>query len=256
MIAPTIIVIPIYEGVTHIDFTGPHQVFARLQDAQTVVASVDARPVVADGLTFDKLAPLEAIERCDVLCVPGGQGCVEAIQSEPYMAAIRRLSATARYVTSVCTGSLILGAAGLLQGRRAACHWASRELLEVFGCIPDAGRVVRDGNLITGAGGTAGIDLAFALVGTCRPGSRADDTTGPRIRAGASLPSGSPGDGAACCSRGRRRTDGSHLVGPPRLLGGGGGGHAGRWRATGDRSPKAGVTARVHSSLDERFPPN
>jgi putative intracellular protease/amidase len=164
MIAPTIIVIPIYEGVTHIDFTGPHQVFARLQDAQTVVASVDARPVVADGLTFDKLAPLEAIERCDVLCVPGGQGCVEAIQSEPYMAAIRRLSAAARYVTSVCTGSLILGAAGLLQGRRATCHWASRELLEVFGCIPDAGRVVRDGNLITGAGGTAGIDLAFALV--------------------------------------------------------------------------------------------
>jgi transcriptional regulator GlxA family with amidase domain len=80
------------------------------------------------------------------------------------MAAIRRLSATARYVTSVCTGSLILGAAGLLQGRRATCHWASRELLEVFGSIPDAGRVVRDGNLITGAGGTAGIDLAFALV--------------------------------------------------------------------------------------------
>src|SRR5665213_3489182 len=107
-----IIVIPIYHGVTHLDFTGPHQVFARLPDAKIVVASVGAAPVTADGLTFTNLSNLEAVESCDVLCVPGGYGCTDAMQSEVYMASIRRLAATARYITSVCTGSLILGAAG------------------------------------------------------------------------------------------------------------------------------------------------
>jgi transcriptional regulator GlxA family with amidase domain len=80
------------------------------------------------------------------------------------MAAIRRLAGTARYVTSVCTGSLILGAAGLLRGRRAACHWAWRDLLALFGAVPDPGRVVRDGNVLTGGGVTAGIDFALTLV--------------------------------------------------------------------------------------------
>jgi cyclohexyl-isocyanide hydratase len=80
-----------------------------------------------------------------------------------YLSAIRRLALNAKYVTSVCTGSLILGAAGLLQGRRATCHWAWRELLRLFGAIPDAGRVVRDGNIVTGGGVTAGIDFALTL---------------------------------------------------------------------------------------------
>jgi transcriptional regulator GlxA family with amidase domain len=80
-----------------------------------------------------------------------------------FMAEIRRLGAGARYVTSVCTGSLILGAAGLLKGRRAACHWAWRNLLTLFGATPDAGRVVRDGDIITGGGVTAGIDFALTL---------------------------------------------------------------------------------------------
>jgi transcriptional regulator GlxA family with amidase domain len=81
-----------------------------------------------------------------------------------YLAALRRLGSQARYITSVCTGSLLLGAAGLLCGKHAACHWAFRELLPLFGAIPDAARVVRDGNIITGGGVTAGIDMALTVV--------------------------------------------------------------------------------------------
>jgi cyclohexyl-isocyanide hydratase len=106
---------------------------------------------------------LEQIERCEVLCVPGGRGCTDAIRDPRYLSAIRSLAETARYITSVCTGSLILGAAGLLEGKRAACHWASREFLPLFGAIPDSGRAVRDGNIITGGGVTAGIDFALTV---------------------------------------------------------------------------------------------
>jgi transcriptional regulator GlxA family with amidase domain len=86
------------------------------------------------------------------------------MQDAAYLEALRRLAAQARYVTSVCTGSLLLGAAGLLRGKRAACHWAFRELLPLFGAFPDSARVVRDGNLITGGGVTAGIDMALTVV--------------------------------------------------------------------------------------------
>ena len=160
---PTI-VIPIYEGVTHLDFTGPHQFFSRLPGAKVIVASVGARPVTADGLTFANLVHLGAIDHCDVLCVPGGNGCTAAMEDKLYMSAIRGLAAGACYIASVCTGSLILGAAGLLEGKRAACHWAWRDLLILFGAIPDPGRVVRDGNIITGGGVTAGIDFALVVM--------------------------------------------------------------------------------------------
>ena len=163
-ITPTTIVFPIYPGVTHLDFTGPHQFLARLPGATLVVASVGGAPVAADGLVFAELAALEGIARCDVLCVPGGTGCTDAMQDAVYMAAIKRLAGSARYVTSVCTGSLILGAAGLLRGKRATCHWAWRDLLVLFGAEPDPGRVVRDGNVLTGGGVTAGIDFALTLV--------------------------------------------------------------------------------------------
>ncbi len=86
-----------------------------------------------------------------------------AVLNEAFLGEIRRLAATARYLTSVCTGSLVLGAAGLLNGRRAACHWAARDLLTRFGAIPDPGRVVRDGHIFTGGGVTAGIDFALTL---------------------------------------------------------------------------------------------
>ena len=159
----TVIVFPIYPGVTHLDFTGPHQVLARLPGATTIVASIGGEAVSVDGLTFANLAKLEAVERCDVLCVPGGFGCVDAMRSDAFLSQIRRLAASARYVTSVCTGSLILAAAGLLEGKRAASHWAWRDQLALFGAIPDPGRVVRDGNVFTGGGVTAGIDFALTL---------------------------------------------------------------------------------------------
>jgi cyclohexyl-isocyanide hydratase len=159
----TTIVFPIYPGVTQLDFTGPLQVLGNLPGAKVIVASVGGQPVAAGGVTFSALASLEAIEICDVICIPGGFGCTDAMQDAVYMRAVRRLAEGARYVTSVCTGSLILGAAGLLRGRRAACHWAWRHLLANFGAIPDDGRVVRDGNVFTGGGVTAGIDFALTL---------------------------------------------------------------------------------------------
>ncbi|MCX7588203.1 DJ-1/PfpI family protein [Phenylobacterium sp. 58.2.17] len=158
------IVIALYPGVTHLDFTGPHQVLSRLPNADVVVASLGGQDIEAEGLTFARLADLAALERCDVLCVPGGLGTTDAMQDEAFMAQIRRLGAGATYLTSVCTGSLILAAAGFLKGKRAACHWAWRELLVPFGAIVDESRVARDGNIITGGGVTAGLDFAFVLM--------------------------------------------------------------------------------------------
>ncbi len=161
---PTLtIVFALYPGVTHLDFTGPHQVLCRLPGAKVIAASEAGAPIEAEGLTFSNLTRLADIPACDVLCVPGGSGTTAAMEDAAFMAQIARLAAGARYVTSVCTGSLILGAAGLLRGKRAACHWASRDLLPLFGAIPDDGRVVRDGHVFTGGGVTAGIDFALTL---------------------------------------------------------------------------------------------
>ncbi|MEO6599176.1 MAG: DJ-1/PfpI family protein [Polyangiaceae bacterium] len=161
---PITILIPVYEGVTQLDFTGPHQFLVRVPSARVIVASVGAKAIACEGLVFAGLTDLSAVLSCDVLCVPGGAGCIDALEDDAYLASIRRLAGTAKYLTSVCTGSLILAAAGLLEGRRAACHWAWRDLLSIFGAIPDAARVVRDANIITGGGVTAGIDLALTLI--------------------------------------------------------------------------------------------
>ena len=158
------IVIALYPGVTHLDFTGPHQFLARTPGAEVLVASLGGRDIEGEGLTFTRLADLADIERCDVLLIPGGLGCTDAMQDEAFMAEVRRLGAGARYLTSVCTGSLVLGAAGFLKGKRAACHWAWRELLKPFGAIVSEARVERDGNIITGGGVTAGIDFALVLL--------------------------------------------------------------------------------------------
>lgn len=157
------IVFPLYEGVTQLDFTAPHQFFNRMPGARTVVASMGGRDIEADGLVFARLADLATVEACDVLCVPGGFGTTAAMLDEDFMAQIRRLGGSARYVTSVCTGSLILAAAGLLQGRKAACHWAWRDLLTLFGVEVDEARVSRDGNVFTGGGVTAGLDFALVV---------------------------------------------------------------------------------------------
>jgi cyclohexyl-isocyanide hydratase len=162
---PTTILFALFPGVTQLDFTGPHQVFSRIPNAQVLMASRTGGDIRADGITFGGLARLADIPHCSVLCVPGGMGATDnAIADEEFLREIRRLAAGAWWVTSVCTGSLVLGAAGLLRGKRAACHWAWRELLEPFGAIPDSGRVVRDGNVITGGGVTAGIDFALTVV--------------------------------------------------------------------------------------------
>ena len=154
----------LYPGLTQLDFTGPHTVFTRLPDTEVVVASLQGGEITSDGgLTFAHTRRLADIDRCDLICIPGGLSATEAANDAALIAEIQRLAADARYLTSVCTGSLVLGAAGLLQGRRAGCHWAWRHLLPLFGAIPDEGRVVRDGNIITGGGVTAGIDFALTV---------------------------------------------------------------------------------------------
>jgi cyclohexyl-isocyanide hydratase len=162
---PFSIVFALYSGLTHLDFTGPHQFLCRMPGSVTLLASEPGGEVEAEhGIVFARTRRLAEIERCDLLCVPGGLAATAQALNAAYLSEVRRLAASARYVTSVCNGSLILGAAGLLQGRRAACHWQWRHLLREFGAIPDAGRVVRDGHVITGGGVTAGIDFALTVV--------------------------------------------------------------------------------------------
>jgi len=157
------VVFALYPRVTQLDFTGPLEVLARLPRARIVLAASQGGELAADGVTFAHVQPIAEVQECALLCVPGGFGCAAAMDDARYLAALRRLAAHAQYVTSVCTGSLLLGAAGLLRGRRAACHWAFRELLPLFGAIPDPGRVVHDGHITTGGGVTAGIDMALAV---------------------------------------------------------------------------------------------
>jgi transcriptional regulator GlxA family with amidase domain len=165
MTEPFTIVFALYPDLTQLDFTGPFEVFQRLPDARVIAACVAGGALSADsGLTFAGLARLSDVARCDLICVPGGFGLTRALFDEDFMAEVRRLGQGARYITSVCSGSLILAAAGLIAGKRAACHWAWRELLGENGVIVDEGRVVRDGAVITGGGVTAGIDFALTVV--------------------------------------------------------------------------------------------
>lgn len=157
-------VFAIWPGMTHLDFTGPHQVLSRLPNAQTIVASPAGGNVPGDGLVFADTVRIADVRSCDLICVPGGLGAAQVAQDTDFTGHIRRLALGARYITSVCTGSLILGAAGLLKGRRAACHWAWADLLQLFGATHDPARVARDGNIITGGGVTAGIDFAFTVL--------------------------------------------------------------------------------------------
>lgn len=164
MTDPIRIVFALFPGVTHLDFTGPHQILVRAPGAVVTVASLEGGEIETDGLVFARLPRLDQIETCDILCVPGGFGTTQAMGDPAFLDQIRRLASGARYVTSVCTGSLVLAAAGLLKERRAACHWAWRDQLALFGAIPDPARVVRDGRFLTGGGVTAGVDFALTLV--------------------------------------------------------------------------------------------
>jgi cyclohexyl-isocyanide hydratase len=169
MADPFRIVFILYPKLTQLDFTGPYEVLARMPGAEAIIASKEGGELVTEmGLTFSGLRKLSDIDRADMIMVPGGPGQTAAMLDPDFMAEVKRLGASAEYITSVCTGSLILAAAGLLTGKRAGSHWAYRDLLERFGAIADDARVVRDGNCITGGGVIAGIDIALNIVADLR----------------------------------------------------------------------------------------
>jgi len=162
--SPTRVVFLVYPNVTQLDLTGPAQVLSRLSNARVDLAWKSRDPIETDsGFALLPTGTLDEIEQADVLCVPGGFGCVDVMQDDEVLGWVRRIGGDAQWVTSVCTGALILGAAGLLDGYRATTHWAWRDYLELFGAEPVAERVVFDRNRVTGGGVTAGIDFALAL---------------------------------------------------------------------------------------------
>lgn len=154
----------LYPGLTQLDLTGPFEVFHRLPEAQVHLAWKDTNPVRADsGLGLVPTTTLADCPPLDVVCVPGGFGQIALMSDAAVLDFLRTHARTARYVTAVCTGSLLLGAAGLLTGYHATTHWAFTELLAGFGATYVPGRVVVDRDRITGGGVTAGIDFALRL---------------------------------------------------------------------------------------------
>lgn len=154
----------LFPMVTQLDLTGPAQVLSRVPGAQVHLLWKTRDPVETDaGFSILPTASFEEAPPLDVLIVPGGAGTLALCEDAVTLAFLARAGAQARYVCSVCNGSLVLGAAGLLEGYRSACHWAWRRFLPAFGAIPDAGRVVRDRNRFSGGGVTAGIDFALTL---------------------------------------------------------------------------------------------
>lgn len=154
----------LFPQVQQLDLTGPYDVLASLPDVQVHLVWKDLAPVTAStGLVLQPTTTFEDCPALDVICIPGGSGVGPLMEDEVTLAFIKAQAANARYVTSVCTGSLVLGAAGLLKGKRATTHWAYHELLKPLGAIAVQDRVVRDGNLLTGGGITAGIDFALTL---------------------------------------------------------------------------------------------
>ncbi|ACU37060.1 DJ-1/PfpI family protein [Actinosynnema mirum] len=154
----------LFPNVTQLDLTGPAQVFSRLPGAEVELAWHDLSPVPTDaGFSIVPTTTLADAGQADVLFVLGGQGAFELFEDEVALEFLRRQAAGARFVTSVCTGSFTLAAAGLLTGRRATSHWGSLPLLAGLGAVPVAERVVRDGNVVTGAGVSSGVDFALSL---------------------------------------------------------------------------------------------
>jgi cyclohexyl-isocyanide hydratase len=154
----------IFPRMTQLDMTGPYEVLARLPNTVVDLVARSLDPVTTDRgmqivptVTFASCLPL------DVVMVPGGPGQQDLMEDEDALGFLRQQAGSAKYVTSVCTGSLVLAAAGLLKGKRATCHWAAVEHLKLLGAIPVREKVVVDGNIVTGAGVASGIDFALAL---------------------------------------------------------------------------------------------
>jgi cyclohexyl-isocyanide hydratase len=159
----------LFPDVTQLDLTGPAQVLSRLGNARVDLVWKTRDPVMTDaGFAILPTATLAEVPHPDILCVPGGFGINDVIADDAVMAWVAAAGARATWVTSVCTGSLILGAAGLLTGYRAGCHWGQREMLRLFGADPVDARTVVDRNRVTGGGVTAGIDFALTLTALIR----------------------------------------------------------------------------------------
>jgi cyclohexyl-isocyanide hydratase len=154
----------LFPNVTQLDLTGPAQVLSRVPGAKVHLVWKAIEPVMTD-VGFE-IIPTTTFEECPplaVLCVPGGFGITAQLTDQTTLDFLRTRATSARYVTSVCNGALVLGAAGLLKGYRSACHWMWRHYLPRFGAVPVAERIVRDRNRISGGGVTAGIDFGLAL---------------------------------------------------------------------------------------------
>ena len=163
MSEPFVVVFAVFPDLTQLDFTGPYEVLSRLPKSKTVVASPAGGSVVSErGLAFET-TKLAEVERCDLICVPGGPGVTPMMNDDAFLAEVRRLAEGAHYVTSVCTGALVLGAAGLLQGKRVTTHWAYRDLLPLLGAVRTDARGGRDGATLTRGGVSAGVDFALTI---------------------------------------------------------------------------------------------
>lgn len=155
----------LFPGVTQLDLTGPAQFLSRLPDAKVDLVWDSLDPVPTDaGFSILPTATFADVPRADLLCVPGGMGVASVIDHPRALDWVRQVGSDAQWVTSVCTGALVLGAAGLLRGYRATTHWAWHDLLPLFGAEPVQARTVIDRNRATGGGVTAGIDFALTLM--------------------------------------------------------------------------------------------
>jgi cyclohexyl-isocyanide hydratase len=165
MSAPLQIGLVLFPKVTQLDLTGPVQVFSSVPDARVHLIWKRIEPVPSDSvLTLTPTTTFEDCPQLDVICVPGGFGTDDMVNDQEMLDFLRRQATGAKYITSVCTGSLVLGAAGLLRGYRATTHWTAIDLLELFGATPTKTRVCIDRDRVTGGGVTAGIDFALTLV--------------------------------------------------------------------------------------------
>lgn len=159
------IVFVLFDNVTQLDFSGPVQFLSRIPGAKIFVTSKERKAVTTD-CSFSIL-PTNSFAECpqaDIICVPGGHGVREAIGDRAIVDFVSQQGAGAKWVTSVCTGAFILGAAGLLQGKRATCHWGYTHLLPLVGATHEPARIVQDGNVVTAGGVTSGIDFALQLI--------------------------------------------------------------------------------------------
>jgi cyclohexyl-isocyanide hydratase len=164
MTNPIRLVSLVFPNVTQLDLTGPVQLFSRLPGVTIDLAWRRIEPVPTDaGFSILPTTTFDTAPQADVLMVPGGEGAFELLADPAALEFVRRQAVSARFVTSVCTGAFVLGAVGLLRGRRATTHWASHDLLPLVGAIPEHARVVIDGNVVTGGGVTSGIDFALEL---------------------------------------------------------------------------------------------